>query len=230
MSLSQDQIQAFKESFSLFDKDGDGTIDASELGTVMRSLGHNPTDTELRDMINEIDKDGNGTVDFPEFLEMMSRSIPRGGKNTGGRTEEEEELYQAFKVFDKDGSGSISQFELREVMKRLGENLSEKEIQEMITEADGNGDGEIDFFAMSPSDNVSKKEQTFNILPHPAKSNDPADLQRDRNSGLQSGGAPTQAFHARDPYVPSVQIRNNLPPPLSREELKAKQAKLNKVD
>ena len=86
----------------------------------MRSLGHNPTDTELRDMINEIDKDGNGTVDFPEFLEMMSRSIPRGGKNTGGRTEEEEELYQAFKVFDKDGSGSISQFELREVMKRLG--------------------------------------------------------------------------------------------------------------
>ena len=27
-----------------------------------------------------------------------------------------------------------------------GENLSEKEIQEMITEADGNGDGEIDFF------------------------------------------------------------------------------------
>ncbi|RXW19536.1 hypothetical protein EST38_g6306 [Candolleomyces aberdarensis] len=83
---------------------------------------------------------------------------------------------------------------------------------------------------MSPSDNKKEQEQRFNILPHPAKTNDPADLQRDRHSGLQSGGTPTQAFHARDPYVPSKQIRDNLPPALSREELKAKQAQLNKAD
>ena len=47
-----------QEAFSLFDKDGDGTITTKELGTVMRSLGQNPTEAELQDMINEVDADG----------------------------------------------------------------------------------------------------------------------------------------------------------------------------
>ena len=72
-SLTEEQIAEFKEAFSLFDKDGDGTITTKELGTVMRSLGQNPTEAELQDMINEVDADGNGTIDFPEFLQMMKK-------------------------------------------------------------------------------------------------------------------------------------------------------------
>ena len=41
----------------------------------MRSLGQNPNDEELDDMIKEIDEDGNGTVDFEEFLIMMSKKM-----------------------------------------------------------------------------------------------------------------------------------------------------------
>lgn len=52
----------FKEAFSLFDKDGDGTITTKELGTVMRSLGQNPTEAELQDMINEVDADGENSI------------------------------------------------------------------------------------------------------------------------------------------------------------------------
>ena len=48
----------FKEAFSLFDKNGDGFISSKELGIVMRSLGQNPTEAELQDMINEVDFDG----------------------------------------------------------------------------------------------------------------------------------------------------------------------------
>ena len=73
--LTEEQIAEFKEAFSLFDKDGDGTITTKELGTVMRSLGQNPTEAELQDMINEVDADGNGTIDFPEFLNLMARKM-----------------------------------------------------------------------------------------------------------------------------------------------------------
>ena len=62
--LTEEQIAEFKEAFSLFDKDGDGTITTKELGTVMRSLGQNPTEAELQDMINEVDADGKQTLDF----------------------------------------------------------------------------------------------------------------------------------------------------------------------
>ena len=48
-----------KEVFSCYDKDGDGTITTEELGTVMRSLGQNPTEAELQDMVNELDTNGN---------------------------------------------------------------------------------------------------------------------------------------------------------------------------
>ena len=50
-------------------------LKTKELGTVMRSLGQNPKEEELNDMINEIDEDGNGTVDFEEFLIMMSKKL-----------------------------------------------------------------------------------------------------------------------------------------------------------
>ena len=53
--LTEEQITEFQEAFSLFDKDVNGTIATKELGTVLRSLGQNPTEVELQDMINEVD-------------------------------------------------------------------------------------------------------------------------------------------------------------------------------
>ena len=41
----------------------------------MKSLGQNPTDTELVDMINECDADGNGSIDFQEFLVLMHKKM-----------------------------------------------------------------------------------------------------------------------------------------------------------
>ena len=51
-------ITEFKEAFALFDKDGDGTISASELGAVLRGLGQNPTKAELDELIQSVDSDG----------------------------------------------------------------------------------------------------------------------------------------------------------------------------
>ena len=41
-----------------------GEISARELGDIMRSLGQDPSPTELEDMVHEVDKDGSGTIDF----------------------------------------------------------------------------------------------------------------------------------------------------------------------
>ncbi|PPQ88167.1 hypothetical protein CVT25_005132 [Psilocybe cyanescens] len=66
-------------------------------------------------------------------------------------------------------------------------------------------------------------EPTFSILPHPAKTNDPADLQPP--GGLRHNG-PMDAFNTPGPYVPKDDIKNNIPAPASREELQARQAAL----
>jgi len=135
--LTEEQIAEFKEAFSLFDKDADGTITTKELGTVMRSLGQNPTEAELEDMINEVDVDQNGTIDFMEFLNLMAKKMKE--------SDTEEELIEAFKVFDRDGNGYISAAELRHVMCNLGEKLTDEEVDDMIREADVDGDGEINY-------------------------------------------------------------------------------------
>ena len=86
-------------------------------------------------MINEVDADGNGTIDFPEFLSLMARKMKD--------TDTEEELIEAFKVFDS--NGLISAAELRHVMTNLGEKLTDEEVDEMIREADIDGDGHINY-------------------------------------------------------------------------------------
>nr|BAU51804.1 yellow cameleon Nano50 [Expression vector pLN-YC-Nano50] len=157
--LTEEQIAEFKEAFSLFDKDGDGTITTKELGTVMRSLGQNPTEAELQDMINEVDADGNGTIYFPEFLTMMARKMKD--------TDSEEEIREAFRVFDKDGNGYISAAELRHVMTNLGEKLTDEEVDEMIREADIDGDGQVnyeEFVQMMTAKGGSKRRWKKNFI------------------------------------------------------------------
>ncbi|WVQ79106.1 calmodulin [Cryptococcus sp. DSM 104549] len=135
--MAEQLTKEFKEAFSLFDKDGDGTITTKELGTVMRSLGQNPTQAELEDMINEVDADGNNSIDFAEFMTLMARKMHD--------TDSEDEIREAFKVFDKNNDGHISAAELKHVMTNLGEKLTDAEISEMIREADKDGDGMIDY-------------------------------------------------------------------------------------
>jgi Ca2+-binding EF-hand superfamily protein len=114
-----------------------GTIELDELQQVMRKLGQNPTEKDLLEMIKSVDDNGDHEIDFEEFLILMKSRI--------GTLDPEQELRDAFAVFDTDGSGAIDRKELKRLMKKLGQALSEAEIDAMMNEVDENGDGEISF-------------------------------------------------------------------------------------
>ena len=81
---------------------------------------------------------GNGTIEWSEFLKMMKERKKEEEFN-------EEELRDVFKVFDKDNSGFISASELKEVSSKLGRNLTDEDVKEMMKETDLDEDGKISY-------------------------------------------------------------------------------------
>lgn len=73
-------------------------------------------------------------------------------------TDKEEELKEAFRVFDRNGDGFISAPELRLVMTNLGEKLTDEEVEDMIREADLDGDGLVNY-----TGKISKKQRVRNF-------------------------------------------------------------------
>ena len=83
--------------FNKFNKDKGGSIDADELGSLVRVLGLvnilrcymslinklfqrlNPTNKEIYEIANEVDEDGNGEIEFEEFLKIMNSTKLRYG-------------------------------------------------------------------------------------------------------------------------------------------------------
>merc|ERR1712025_849907 len=108
---------------------------AKELRVAMRALGFEPKKEEIKKMIADIDKDDSGTIDFNEFLEMMTTKM--------SEKDSREEILKAFRLFDDDESGFITLKNLRRVSKEIGENMTDEELQEMIDEADRDGDGQV---------------------------------------------------------------------------------------
>ncbi|CAB3405798.1 unnamed protein product [Caenorhabditis bovis] len=133
--FTQEELQELAQAFKLFDKDGNNTMNIKELGVAMRTLGLNPTEEELLNMVNEYDVDGNGKIDFGEFCKMMKEM----NKET-----DQELIRLAFKVFDKDGNGYITAQEFKHFMTTMGERFSEEEVDEIIREVDKDGDEQID--------------------------------------------------------------------------------------
>ena len=80
MRMKKEQLELFRDTFVIFDKDGDGTIDSKELSTVLKSMGYNPTIEEIKEMVEDVDSDGSGSIEFLEFLLLMGgilKDVPR---------------------------------------------------------------------------------------------------------------------------------------------------------
>ena len=135
-SLTSEQILEFREAFQAFDKDGNGSITTKELGTVMRSLGQNLSEAEIKEIIDEVDEDTNGTIDFQEFLSLMARKMKLLDK--------EDELIEAFKKLDLDGTGKISKYQLRYIILSTQNDFNADDIEELFKITDMDEEGNID--------------------------------------------------------------------------------------
>merc|ERR1719305_432791 len=138
------------------DENNDGTLSITEGKEGLTRAGF-PEPKELDSILNQVDSDGSGVIDYTEF---MAATLDRQ------RYMQEDVCWRAFRVFDKDGSGSISKQELQQALTD-GEvcdvlHYDASMIDEIVKEADSNGDGVIDFdefFAMMHGERVGQIRQ-----------------------------------------------------------------------
>lgn len=135
-SLTAGDKAMFHEVFSMFDKDEDGELSAEEFGSVMRTLGQNPSAEELEDMLKECDLNRNGTVSFPEFLEFVTKQM---------KSPSEQELLNALRVIDADDSGAIAPKALKSQLLQYNEQAFSADDFDQILKAMGKyNNGELD--------------------------------------------------------------------------------------
>lgn len=136
--MSVDQIAELKETFALFDKDGDGAITIPELADVLRDIGQVLRPEDVQKMIQEADLDANGVVDFPEFLAIVANRMLNEEEN-------EQDLWSTFRYYDLNRTGLITASNLKFAMGRMGCRMTPEEADEMIREADLDGDGRLNY-------------------------------------------------------------------------------------
>jgi len=131
--FDQSQIQEFKEAFNMIDQNRDGFIDKDDLGQMFQSLGKDPPEQYLEDMI----KEATGAINFTMFLTLF-------GEKLNG-TDPEDVIKNAFKCFDEAGKKKIPGDTLKQLLMTMGDRFTAAEVEEMFNEMPLEDDGMFDY-------------------------------------------------------------------------------------
>lgn len=145
--LTKRQEDDCEEIFSVFEED-DGMIHISHIGPMMRALNCKPSEAEINSVMNRFENQNGGKINFQTFLQIMAPRVTKANE-----VYSEEKIEAAFHRFDKDHNGYITASELRLAlqenfctgMKRVAEALTDEDVEEIMNEADLDGDGRISF-------------------------------------------------------------------------------------
>ncbi|XP_062060798.1 LOW QUALITY PROTEIN: calmodulin-like protein 4 [Lepus europaeus] len=135
--LSQDQINEYKECFSLYDKQQRGKMKAADLLVAMRCLGASPTPGEVQRHLQTHGIGRDGELEFSTFLTMMHTQIKQ--------EDPKKEILLALLMADKEKKGYIMASELRSKLTKLGEKLTHREVDELFKEADIEPSGQVKY-------------------------------------------------------------------------------------
>ena len=127
---SEISASEIKEIFMLFDKNEDNYVHTLELGTLLRAINLNPTESELQELMKKIDPSNSGQFN----LQQLENLVRTRGKDPDTL----QDVIDALKVFDTDHDGKITVDEFLYAMVNMGEKMTEDEVKEII------GDSEID--------------------------------------------------------------------------------------
>ena len=124
--MVESQEEEIKEIFALFDKNSDGKVNTDELGTIVRALNMNPTESEITDFKKDIDPSGQGTFNVEALIKLV--------RTKGQDKDTLNDLIEALKVFDTDHDKKLTIEEFKYAMMNMGEKMQEHEIEEIVTD------------------------------------------------------------------------------------------------
>ncbi|XP_025098601.1 troponin C-like isoform X2 [Pomacea canaliculata] len=135
--ITEKQYNDASQTFHLFDKKGNGLVSTKDLGQVFKSLGLQVEDEKLKFWADEADEDATGFISWEQFKPVYEVKLRED--------EDERELREAFRVLDKGNKGVIAVEDLRWILRSLGDDLTDEEIEDMIMETDTDGSGTVDY-------------------------------------------------------------------------------------
>eukprot|EP01102_Stenamoeba_stenopodia_P001501 TRINITY_DN1129_c0_g7_i1.p1 TRINITY_DN1129_c0_g7~~TRINITY_DN1129_c0_g7_i1.p1 ORF type:complete len:146 (-),score=50.73 TRINITY_DN1129_c0_g7_i1:164-601(-) len=130
-NFTKEELAEFKMAFAFFDKTHTGKVATEDLGNILRSLGRAPSQAQVKQMQDEV---GKNDFDYATFLTLMARPLASPTLD---------QILEALRVFDKEGNGIIPEVEFRHTMTYLGEKFRDSEVDEMLREAEVDGDGNV---------------------------------------------------------------------------------------
>lgn len=121
--ISDEQLARAKEAFFRIDKDGSGSIDKEELGFMLKSLGQNPTDEDLDNMMKDADShsgsgdssEGNGKIEMREFLKWYGKIY------NAARNMDDEEIWDAFVALGGGDGTAVTKDKIHETIMNMYE-------------------------------------------------------------------------------------------------------------